>query len=128
MSQHSHVYAPCLLRANDRLFYEFWHISDPADIGYFKLTESTPAEIIEALQFMAGNGGEVMVTVEADGGVTVEEWAGPRKVEPREGEEYCPYDGIAYEQVPGYKPGHGCPVCKGIGEYHLPVPIAEEYP
>ena len=43
------------------------------------------------------------------------------KREPQEGEVYCPYDGIAYSKVPGYISGYGCPVCGGIGQYHLPV-------
>jgi len=37
-------------------------------------------------------------------------------------ERLCPYDGKLYEQVPGYISGYGCPVCKGIGNFHLPVP------
>jgi hypothetical protein len=31
----------------------------------------------------------------------------------------CPYDGVAYRKVPGYVPGYGCPVCKGIGPSHV---------
>jgi len=32
----------------------------------------------------------------------------------------CPYEGIVFSMVPGYEPGRGCPVCKGL-EYHLRV-------
>ena len=45
------------------------------------------------------------------------------KRDPGPGEKLCPYDGIAYNKVPGYEPGYGCPICKAIGQYHLPVPI-----
>lgn len=41
--------------------------------------------------------------------------------EPNENEDACPYDGIAYSQIPGYISGYGCPICKGIGPYHLPI-------
>ena len=37
----------------------------------------------------------------------------------------CPYTGIAYEQVPGYVPGYGCPVCKAISFNHLTVTPAQ---
>lgn len=40
---------------------------------------------------------------------------------PLENEIYCPYDDTSYNQVPGYVSGYGCPVCKAIGVYHLPV-------
>ncbi len=36
-------------------------------------------------------------------------------------EKPCPYTGIAYENVPGYIPGYGCPVCKAISWSHLTV-------
>ena len=45
----------------------------------------------------------------------------PRKKEPTEEETHCPYDGIANSQIPGYVSGYGCPVCKAIGAYHVPV-------
>jgi hypothetical protein len=35
----------------------------------------------------------------------------------------CPYSGTAYSKVPGYIPGDGCPVCKGIGPNHLTIII-----
>jgi hypothetical protein len=44
------------------------------------------------------------------------------KRKPSKDEKPCPYDGIAYSKVPGYVSGYGCPVCKGIGPYHLPIP------
>ncbi len=43
------------------------------------------------------------------------------KREPLNGEIHCPYDNITYNHVPGYVEGYGCPVCKAIGTYHLPV-------
>lgn len=43
------------------------------------------------------------------------------KREPGPDETLCPYDGIAYRKVPGYMEGYGCPVCKAISFYHLPV-------
>ncbi len=44
-------------------------------------------------------------------------------------EKLCPYDGVAYKDVPGYIPGYGCPICKAISSFHLPVPdgIPEAY-
>lgn len=33
----------------------------------------------------------------------------------------CLYDGIAYEDIPGYIDGYGCPICKGSSFYHLPI-------
>ena len=42
---------------------------------------------------------------------------------PGKGETLCPYDGVAYWQVPNYVSGYGCPVCNAIGPYHLPVPV-----
>ena len=47
------------------------------------------------------------------------------KREPMKNENHCPYNGVAYSQVPGYDPGYGCPICKGIGLRHLPIPIAD---
>lgn len=47
------------------------------------------------------------------------------KRKPRKGERLCPFDNIAYSKVPGYVSGYGCPVCKAIGQYHLPVPVKE---
>lgn len=44
------------------------------------------------------------------------------KRQPAKGEKLCPYDDVAYERVPGYVSGYGCPVCKAISFYHLPVP------
>lgn len=44
------------------------------------------------------------------------------KREPGFDERYCPYDGVAYSKVPGYVSGYGCPVCKAISSYHLPIP------
>lgn len=49
-----------------------------------------------------------------------------RKREPQAGEMLCPYDGVVYSNVPGYESARGCPVCKGIGPYHVPVPIIGE--
>ena len=43
------------------------------------------------------------------------------KREPQKGERLCPFDNVLYSQVPGYVSGCGCPVCKAIGQYHLPV-------
>ena len=43
------------------------------------------------------------------------------KRKPQKGEMDCPYDGIAYSNVPGYIGGYGCPVCGAISFYHLPV-------
>jgi hypothetical protein len=43
------------------------------------------------------------------------------KRKPKKNEKLCSYDGIAYSKVPGYISGYGCPVCKGIGPYHLPI-------
>lgn len=45
-----------------------------------------------------------------------------RKRKPGKGEKPCPYDDVPYKDVPGYVPGYGCPVCKAISFYHLPVP------
>lgn len=49
---------------------------------------------------------------------------------PKKGERFCPYDGVAYGRVPGYIVGYGCPVCKAIGNFHLPVlaEVANRYP
>lgn len=44
-----------------------------------------------------------------------------QKIEPGLGEKYCPYDGVAYKDIPDYMPGYGCPVCKAVGRYHIPV-------
>lgn len=44
-----------------------------------------------------------------------------QKRQPAEGEIACPYDGVAYRDVPGYVEGYGCPVCKAISFHHLPV-------
>lgn len=32
----------------------------------------------------------------------------------------CPYSGVLFSNVPGYKDGYGCPVCKGLS-YHLKI-------
>jgi hypothetical protein len=29
-------------------------------------------------------------------------------------QEKCPYDGVPFEEVPGYVSGYGCPICKGL--------------
>ncbi|MES3004696.1 MAG: hypothetical protein V4690_01130 [Patescibacteria group bacterium] len=52
------------------------------------------------------------------------------KRHPRKGERLCPYDGIAYRMVPGYESSRGCPVCKAIAEFHLPVSkeVADKFP
>lgn len=47
------------------------------------------------------------------------------KKQPGEGEMACPYNGVAYNQVPGYRSGYGCPVCGAISFYHLPIPLPE---
>ena len=39
------------------------------------------------------------------------------------GWQRCPWDGVAYREVPGYCEGYGCPVCKGLGTHHIPVPV-----
>ena len=41
---------------------------------------------------------------------------------PTKGEKPCPFHGVPYSEIPGYELGYGCPVCKAIGLYHLPVP------
>lgn len=33
----------------------------------------------------------------------------------------CPYDKIAYHRIPGYIAGYGCPACKSVVSYHLPI-------
>lgn len=33
----------------------------------------------------------------------------------------CPFDGVNYHEIPGYKTGFGCPVCKGGGIGHLTI-------
>jgi len=38
----------------------------------------------------------------------------------REGVKMCPALGRLFKDVPGYEPGYGCPICKGLS-YHLPV-------
>jgi hypothetical protein len=43
----------------------------------------------------------------------------------RPDEELCPYDKTSYQAIPGYVTGKGCPVCKSIADYHLPVPKKE---
>jgi hypothetical protein len=43
------------------------------------------------------------------------------KRNPGKGEKKCPYDGIKYSKIPGYT-WHGCPICKSVGPWHLPVP------
>jgi hypothetical protein len=52
------------------------------------------------------------------------------KQKPKKGQVLCPYDGIAYSQVPGYVSGYGCPVCEAISFYHVPVSKekAAQYP
>jgi len=47
---------------------------------------------------------------------------GFEKRKPTKSEKLCPFDDVPYNEVPGYEPGYGCPVCKAIGLYHLPVP------
>lgn len=42
---------------------------------------------------------------------------------PNENENWCPYDGVPYDEVPGYISGYGCPACGAISFYHLPVPL-----
>ena len=46
------------------------------------------------------------------------------KKSPGPGEVLCPHDGVLFDKVPGYEPQRGCPVCKAIGMYHLPIPKA----
>jgi len=43
------------------------------------------------------------------------------KRKPLKGETLCPFDNVPYNEVPNYKSGFGCPVCKAIGQYHLPI-------
>lgn len=40
-------------------------------------------------------------------------------------ERPCPYTGVAYNRVPGYVEGYGCPVCKAIGSFHINVTVDE---
>ncbi len=37
-----------------------------------------------------------------------------------ENEKLCPYNRVTFSSIPGYIPGYGCPVCKGLS-YHVPV-------
>lgn len=43
----------------------------------------------------------------------------------------CPYDGVAFFEVPGYVSGYGCPLCGSVrsDRMHLPVPVdkAQEF-
>jgi len=40
----------------------------------------------------------------------------------------CPYFGIEYSKVPGYRSGYGCPVCGAISWSHVDIsePITKE--
>ena len=44
-----------------------------------------------------------------------------KKRKPQKEEKPCPYDNVFYWEIPGYIEGYGCPVCKAIGPYHLPI-------
>jgi hypothetical protein len=37
----------------------------------------------------------------------------------------CPFYGIAYDEVPGYVIGYGCPVCEAIGTAHVTMTESE---
>lgn len=43
------------------------------------------------------------------------------KRKPLEGEILCPYNEVPYNEILGYISGYGCPVCKAIGVFHIPI-------
>lgn len=110
-----------LISGGGRISYSVIRTGIPVDALPVNRVTDFPFEVQ-----MAVRGARVVLDMREKSALGTVEWEPFQKREPGEGEKPCPYDGIAYSQVPGYVSGYGCPVCEAISAYHLPVPVDTE--